>query len=62
MNQTEKEFKEKLDALLREYSVDISVEEEHEGDASYIKGINCWSYTKYDDDGNVIRESINIYI
>ena len=61
MNQTEKEFKEKLDALLREYSVDIRVEEDHKGDASYIKGINCWSYTRYDDDGNVICESINIY-
>jgi CRISPR/Cas system-associated protein Cas5 (RAMP superfamily) len=44
MNQTEKEFKEKLDALLREYSVDISVEEEQKGYSSYIKGINSWAY------------------
>ena len=62
MNKTEQEFKEKLDALLREYAVDISVEEEDKGYLSQIKGIKCWAYTTFDDEGNVVRESINIYI
>ena len=57
-----KEFKDKLFALLREYDVEMSVEEDTSGYQSVVTGINFFSYTKYRGDGTIERESVDFTI
>jgi len=57
-----KEFKDKLFALLREYDVEMHVEEDTSGYATVVEGINFFSYTKYGSDGEIERESIDFTI
>jgi hypothetical protein len=46
----QEEFKQKLFALLREHNVTMSVEDDQ---------IDFFSHTEWDENGNVVRESIN---
>ncbi len=46
----QEEFKQKLFALLREYDVTMTAEDDQ---------IDFFSYTKWDENGNVVWESIN---
>jgi hypothetical protein len=46
----QEEFKQRLFALLREYNVTMSVEDDQ---------IDFFSYTEWDENGNVVWESIN---
>ena len=46
----QEEFKQRLFALLREYDVTMSVEDDQ---------IDFFSYTEWDENGNVVWESIN---
>jgi hypothetical protein len=46
----QEEFKQRLFALLREYNVTMTVEDDQ---------IDFFSYTEWDENGNVVRESIN---
>jgi hypothetical protein len=46
----QEEFKQRMFALLREYNVTMSVEDDQ---------INFFSYTEWDENGNLVRESIN---
>jgi hypothetical protein len=45
----QEEFKQKLFALLREHNVTMSIEDDW---------IDFFSYAEWDEDGNVVRESI----
>ena len=56
------DFKKELAELLRKHSVEMSVVEDDSGYASYAKGINFWSYTQYDTNGNVAREAIDFTV
>lgn len=46
----QEEFKQRLFALLREYNVTMTAEDDQ---------IDFFSYTEWDENGNVVRESIN---
>lgn len=57
------EFKGKLFALLREYDVEMQVEEESSGYSSMATGVNFFSYAEYDrENGDLIRESIDFTV
>ena len=56
----QEQFKEELFALLRKYDVQVSVIESIKDYSTYVDGINFWSYTKYDEDGNEIEEQIDL--
>lgn len=56
----QEEFKQELFALLRKYDVEMSVTEATYGYNTVAEGINCWSYAKYDRDGNVVATPIDI--
>jgi len=56
----QEEFKQELFALLRKYDVEMSVTEATYGYNTVAEGINCWSYAKYDRDGNVVATTIDI--
>lgn len=56
------EFKDKLFALLREYQVEMSVVESDSGYGLCVDGIEFFSYTQYDQNGDVIAESIDFMI
>ncbi len=62
MNKATREFKAKLFALLREYDVEMQVEENTSGYSSEATGVNFFAYTQYDDDGKVKRETIDFTI
>ena len=55
----QEEFKEKLFALLREYDVEMKVEEGYSGYSTTVEGISFWSETKWDKDGEQVREMID---
>lgn len=59
MRKIEEEFKEKLFALLREYDVEMSVEESTRGYYTEVDGIGFFAYEKYDADGNPLGRHIN---
>lgn len=54
----QEEFKQRLLALLREYDVEMSVEESSRGYYTVAEGINFFSYAKYED-GEIVAESID---
>ena len=56
----QEQFKQELFALLQKYEVEMSVIECTYGYDIIAEGINCWSYAKYDGDGNVVAEAIDI--
>lgn len=56
------EFKAELFELLRRYKVEMSVEEQPSGYAYVVTGINFWSYTQHDGEGNEIGEMINLTV
>ena len=56
----QEQFKEELFALLRKYDVEVSVIESINGYSPSVDGINFWSYTKYDEDGNEVEEQIDL--
>ena len=60
MNQREQEFQDKLFALLREYNVEMRVEESTNGYYTAAYGINFFAYTTYDREGNEIEPAIDI--
>ena len=56
------EFKEELFDLLRRYKVEMSVVEEVGGYALEVVGINFWSYTQHDGEGNEIGGMIDLTV
>ena len=56
------EFKAELFDLLRRYKVEMSVIEEGSGYDRYATGINFWSYTQHDGEGNEIGGMINLTV
>ena len=60
MNQREQEFQDKLFALLREYNVEMTVEESVKGYYTSVDGINFHGYQTYDREGNEIEPAIDI--
>lgn len=56
----EEEFKQELFALLRKYDVEMTVVERTYGYNTVAEGINCWSYAKYDSEGNITAPAIDI--
>jgi len=56
------EFKEKLFALLREYDVEMKVEEGFDGGYNVsVEGISFWSDAKYED-GEKVRDQIDFMV
>jgi hypothetical protein len=65
MNKTEQEFKAKFFTLLREYNVEMKVEEETSyctGYQSMATGVNFFAYEQYDENHDPMGKSINITI
>lgn len=62
MTERQKQFKEELFALLRKYKVEMSVEEETRGYETYATGVNFFSYTQWDEAGNIIGDSIDFKV
>lgn len=62
MNETTQEFRNKLFALLREYNVEMQVEEDMVGYGNMATGVNFFSYDEWDDAGNVVRPGVNLTI
>lgn len=60
MNETTKEFRDKLFALCREYGVEMEVVENTSGWNPYVEGVNFFSYTVFGDDHEVVRESVDL--
>lgn len=57
------QFKQELMDLLAKYKVEMSVIEKCYGHSGYqAEGINFWSYTQFDADGNVIGDCIDLDI
>lgn len=56
------EFKAELFDLLRRYKVEMSVMEECSGYDCSATGINFWSYTQHDGEGNEIGGMINLTV
>lgn len=56
------EFKAELFDLLRRYKVEMSVVEEIKGYATHVTGINFWSYTQHDGEGNEIGGMIDLTV
>jgi len=61
-NAISEQFKAELFALLRKYDVEMEVQEDTSGYQSYATGVNFFSYTQYDDDGNVTRDCIDVNV
>jgi hypothetical protein len=61
MNRQE-EFKQKFFALLREYNVTMEVVEEFCGYNTYASGVEFFSYTEWDENGDVKHESIDFKV
>lgn len=55
----QEEFKDELFALLKKYDVEMSVQTDSHG---FADGINFWAYTKYDDRGEVLHDSIDLIL
>ena len=56
------EFKAELFDLLRRYKVEMSVVEECSGYNWSATGINFWSYTQHDGEGNEIGSMIDLTV
>lgn len=56
------EFKDKLFALLREYDVEMEVVEEVSGYNTYATGVNFWSFSKFDDNGRLVADSVDVTV
>ena len=57
MNATEQAFKTEFLALLKKYDVEVSVIESSHG---HPESISFFAYTKWDTEGKVIQECINL--
>lgn len=62
MNETEKQFLTEFKEFLKKWGVELSTEDHYSGYSECGKDIrmNAYSYTKYDNQGNIIREKIDI--
>lgn len=56
------EFKEELFDLLRRYKVEMSVVEDTRSYDIEVIGINFWSYTQHDGEGNEIGGMIDLTV
>jgi hypothetical protein len=54
------EFKQELFALFRKYKVEMHVIENVYNYWNYVDGVNFFSYTQYDEDGNEIAAMIDL--
>lgn len=55
----QEQFKEEFFALLRKYKVEMEVEEETHNYATYASGIHFFSYTQWDEEGNIVGDCID---
>jgi hypothetical protein len=60
MNDTEKAFKEELDALLKKYKVELSLEETSFGYSGSTYRIDAFAYTTYDENGDIVSDTIDL--
>jgi hypothetical protein len=58
----QEQFKAELFELFRKYKVEMSVVEEVGGYAPEVVGINFWSYTQHDGEGNEIGGMIDLTV
>ena len=58
----QEEFKAELFDLLRRYKVEMSVVEEITNCTVEVTGINFWSYTQHDGEGNEIGGMIDLTV
>ena len=58
----QEQFKAELFDLLRRYKVEMTVVEEVGGYAPEVVGINFWSYTQHDGEGNEIGGMIDLTV
>ena len=56
------EFKAELFDLLRRYKAEMSVVEKTTGFFTEVTGVNFWSYTQHDGEGNVIGGMIDLTV
>jgi hypothetical protein len=61
-NNRQEEFKNKLFSLLREYNVEMQVEEEYKGYCSNPNGISFFAYGVYDENSDKIDEGIDFKV
>lgn len=62
MNEPSKQFLKELKALLKKYDATLELEEESRTWAGSTYTMNVWAYTKYDNDGNITKEEIDVNI
>lgn len=60
MNNISKQFQDELKALLKKYDAEIELEETSRGYCSSNYTIKVWAYSKYDNDGNMIQDTIDL--
>lgn len=62
MTPRSEEFKAKLLALLREYEVEMSVEESYSGYSTVVGGISFYAFPKWDADGEKVVDEIDFQL
>lgn len=62
LNRISREFRDELFALLRKYEVEMEIVEGTSGYETTCDGVNFFSYSKYDDNGDMIHSGVNLNV
>ena len=58
----QEQFKAELFDLLRRYKVTMTVDEEVKNWGTEVKGVNFFSFTQYDSEGDVVGDIIDLTV